>query len=226
MKRNRKKVFALLTGCLFATTSTSAQRFSNTDKYLQGYYIDTTGCRIEGFIAMDEISLESFNFKKQLGGKKEPVSVSQCRSFSFEQHVFCTITDITIRTRLWSYHFNRVFAEQMADGPIQLFRLYFKPGKVGYMRYVSLASRFASGDAAQGAGMFLNQKYVNYFLKKTNDTSGYCFVGKKPKQFKKVLSAYLKDDDQLVHKINTIRDYSFNNIESVIREYNQDIRNK
>ncbi|NLR67040.1 hypothetical protein HGH92_22215 [Chitinophaga varians] len=213
-----------LTGLYLLTVFTAAAQKNN--KYLKGSYIDSTGQKIDGFISMQEMGLLSFDFKKQLGDKNEKIKVSGCQAFSFENHSFCTLKNVTIRTRIWHYHFDKVFAEQVIDGPLQLYRLYFKPGKVGYMRYVALAGRFAPGPASAGVGVFMNNKYVNYFLRKSGDTTGYCFIGKKRKDFITSLTPWLKEDTLLVRRIKTGGDYSFNNIESVVREYNDYIVNK
>ncbi|NML40582.1 hypothetical protein HHL17_25525 [Chitinophaga sp. G-6-1-13] len=213
-----------LTGlCLLTVFTAAAQR---NGKYLKGFYVDSTGQKMEGYISMKEMGLESFEFKKQLGDKSRKIKASSCQAFSFENHAFSTLHNVTIKTHIWHYHFDKVFAEQVTDGPLQLYRLYFKPGKVGYMRYVSMASRFAPGPASLGAGVFMNSKYVNYFLRKSGDTTGYCFIGKKRKEFVTSLTPWLKADTLLVRKIQAGGDYSFNNIESVIREYNDYIGNK
>ncbi|MBC9908802.1 hypothetical protein [Chitinophaga varians] len=209
--------------CLLTVFTVDAQK---KGKYLKGCYLDSTGQKIDGFISMEEMGLLSFDFKKQLGDKNEKIKVTDCQSFSFEHHSFCTLKNVTIRTRIWHYHFAKVFAEQVIEGPLQLYRLYFKPGKVGYMRYVSMASRFAPGPASLGAGVFMNSKYVNYFLRKSGDTTGYCFIGKKRRDFVTSLTPWLSEDTLLVRKIQTGGDYSFNNIESVVREYNDYLGNK
>ncbi len=136
------------------------------DKYLEGYYYDTQGHRVEGLIAREEINFQSFKFKKQLGDSAVKIDPDQCDSFFVGSRVFHAIKDVTIKAVVWQKHMDRAFAELVTNGPVQLYCIQFEPGKVGYMHYVAIASNFTFGVAGQAVGMLAGKENANYFVRR------------------------------------------------------------
>jgi hypothetical protein len=114
---------------------------------------------------------------------------------------------------------DKAFAELVTDGPVQLYCIRFEPGKVGYMRYVAVASNFTGGMAGQVVGAMAGRQNAKYFVKR-QEGGDYMRVEKGT--FTEKMTEYLKDDPAIVQKITVNPDYSINNIELIIKEYNQD----
>lgn len=190
-------------------------------KYLEGYYFDSTGHPIHGYIARAEAEFQFIYYKRKLGDSTQRIMVTRCDSFVVDHRTFYAIKDITIRTRIWTAHLDKAFAEKVADGPVQLFHLNFIQGKVGYMRYVSMAAKFAPGDAAKAVGSVTGKLTTNYFLRPQK--GGPCTrLARKKKAFRQQMADYLQDDQPLVQKILHNKDYSMSNIEIIIQEYDSD----
>jgi hypothetical protein len=199
--------------------NTFAASHKPKDKYLEGFYYDRQGNKIEGLISKDDLNFQFFYFKKQLGDSAERIDASQCDSLSVDNRTFHAITDVSIKAIVWGTHMDRAFAELVTDGPVQLYCIRFQPGKVGYMHYVAIASNFTGGAAGQVVGAMAGRQNVNYFVRRRKEDA-YMRVDKKT--FTQEMSEYLKDDPSVVQKIMQNQDYSINNIELVIKEYDQD----
>lgn len=192
---------------------------SSKDKYLAGYYFDKRGVKIEGLIAKDELTFQFFSFKKELGDTAIQIEADQCDSFCVGNRVFHAISDVSIKAIVWRTHMDKAFAELVTDGPVQLYCIRFQPGKVGYMRYVSIASNFTGGAAGQVVGAMAGRQNANYFVRR-QEGGDYTRIEKGT--FTEKMTEYLKDDPTVVQKLTANPDYSINNIELVVREYNQD----
>lgn len=189
------------------------------DKYLEGYYVDQKGNKIVGLISKDNLNWQFFYFKKQLGDTPAKIEASFCDSFVVDNKTFHTLSDINIKAIIWQTHSDRAFAELVSDGPVQLYSIHFEPAKQGYMKAVSLASNFTGGIAGQVVGHMAGRENVNYFLKRKTSTS-YFRIQKNT--FTDDMSQYFRDDASVSKKIQQGGDYTINNVELIVKEYNQD----
>jgi hypothetical protein len=191
----------------------------NKDKYVNGFYYDQTGHKINGLISKDELVWQSFNFKKSLGDTAVKIEADQCDSFTVGNRTYRSISGIQIKGIVWRNNSDRAFAELLADGPVQLYSIQFEPANQGYMKAISIASNFTGGFAGQVVGNVASRRRVNYFLRH-REAGAYLRVEKD--SFKEDMTSYFKDDATLTGKLGTNQDYTINNIEPIVREYNSD----
>jgi hypothetical protein len=194
------------------------------DKYEKGYYIDSTHNQVPGFIAFDGSSCYVFLFKKELGDKATMVTVAECSGFQTGNRTFRAIdgNDFVIWVR--KRPLKRAFAELVDDGEIQLYKLSLELATMDAVHKVTNKSAsVAGGDVGKGVTGYLGKKRIYYFLKKQT-TDEYTRIESRKSHFRRQMEEYLANDTALIMKLDKNKDYSYNNIEAVIQEYNEDVK--
>lgn len=215
---NRKVYLKLILLLLFKNfvTPTNIYGQSKSGKYLDGYYINNLGDTLMGLISIEDDLVEKIYFKRKLDDSITTIGVEHCQAFFLENLKFERLTNITLKGRVISHFHKQIFAKVLEEGRLNLYVLNYTASKKGLIHYLSLASQFSS---YQLVGSIMDKKHTCYLLRSSNDTT-YNQIDHKKKKFKRELMSFVSDDIALINKIRIGGDYSYDNIEAIIHEYN------
>ncbi|QNK63883.1 hypothetical protein H7F33_05145 [Pedobacter sp. PAMC26386] len=192
----------------------------NIEKYQQGYYLDSVQHKIEGLIAFDGSSCQYFFFKKKLGDKETKVNVAQCSRFDIGEHVFERIDHIDFVTMVRKRPIDSAFAELLENGTVKLYKISLELSKMDGAHKMSSTAAQLSGTDGGGLSGYLTKTRVYYYMKRDNETK-YTRVESRKSKFKPQMEAYLKDKADVIAQLKNNKDYSYNNLELILKDYNK-----
>jgi hypothetical protein len=205
---------------LFVIFSSNKSHATDKGKYVQGYYLDSALNKVEGLISFDGTDCENFFFKKELGDKAAKINVAQCSRFVISDHQYVTISQIDFVTLVRKRHINKAFAELLEPGNVKLYRISLSLSSMDRAHKVTTAVTELSDNTAGGnMSGYLTKNRVYYYVKRDSEDK-YTRIQSRKSKFKTQMTEYLKDKPEIVSQLKNNKDYSFNNIEVIIHNYN------